>query len=294
MELRLLKYFLVTANEENISRAATILHITQPTLSRQIRELEQQLDTTLFTRNKNTIKLTEAGIFLKSRAKEIIDLNDALDQEFSAQSKQLFSGNIRIGSIEANSTKLLVSILKQFVQTYPKVTFDLFDGNSEDIKTKLDAGLIDVAILLEPVKTQRYKKVLLPQTERWGFTVPMHSTLAKKDFIQASDLSEMNLAVGSRDEVKNMLSKWARRSLDDLHIMGTMNLSFNMMALVESGFINALTIEGATSAFGNGNYKFVPLYPELKTNCILAWKDGRTLTPTVSKFIDVFRHAAKA
>ena len=166
MDFRLLKYFWTIAEEGTVSRAADILHITQPTLSRQLKELEEELGTELFVREKKKMILTEAGLFLKSRAEEILSLTNQTKQEFESRRNQLFSGHISIGCVEADNSDTLATILEELVSDYPQVTFHIFSGTSDDITEKLDKGLIDLAILLEPISLDKYESLTLPRTER--------------------------------------------------------------------------------------------------------------------------------
>lgn len=178
MEIRVLRYFWTIVEENSVSKAAEQLHITQPTLSRQLRELETELGTELFTREKNRLKLTEAGLFLKSRAEEILSLTQRTEQEFEDQKKLLFSGNISVGCVEADNSDTLSMMLEEFVADYPEVTFNIYTATGDDITDLLDKGLIDLAILLEPVDTAKYNKIVLPRVERWELLVSNTSFLA--------------------------------------------------------------------------------------------------------------------
>lgn len=291
MEIRLLRYFLTIAEEGTISRAAAVLHITQPTLSRQLKNLEIQLGSPLFTRDARQMELTEAGLFLKSRATEILMLSDATEKEFIDRKQQLFSGNIAIGCVEADNSDTLALMLEEFIADYPQVTFSMFDGTSEDIRDRLDKGLLDVAILLEPIETNRYVKLVLPRVEYWGLAVAATSPLAQRDWIAPQDLPNLPLVVGGRTEVKDLLTAWYGHAIDELSIVGTMNLGFNTMPLVIDGKIVTLSIEGAITAYHSSDVKFVPFKPELNTNCVLTWKQGRQMSPVVTEFIRRFRES---
>ncbi|MDO7802645.1 LysR family transcriptional regulator [Pediococcus acidilactici] len=291
MEIRTLKYFWTIAEEGTISKAAKALHITQPTLSRQLRELENELGTSLFIRGRRKLQLTDAGLFLKTRAEEILQLTQQTNLEFENRGKQLFSGRIAIGCVEADNSDTLALILEKFVQDYPQVTFTVYSGTSDDITTRLDKGLLDVAVLLKPVATEKYGEITLPRTERWGLLVSKDSSWAKKNAIQPADLREMPLFIAQRPEVRQLVTKWSGIDYAQLKVVGNFNLIFNVLALVKRQVGQAFGIEGATAQIRPEGVKFIPLQPEVKTNCVLVWRRERNLTPVVNEFINYFKDA---
>lgn len=286
MEIRLLKYFVTIAEEGTVSKAAQVLHITQPTLSRQLKELETQLETELFTRNKNHLNLTQAGLFLKSRATEILELATQTEQEFADQKRQLFSGHISIGCIEADNSDTMSLMLEEFIADYSAVTFNIYTGTSDEIVDRLDKGLLDLAILLEPINTDKYHKIVLPRVERWGLLVSGESFLAESKTIKPEDLTGIPLMVG-RSEVQNLLINWSKKPIDDLNIIGNFNLSFNIISLVERQVGSAVVVEGAPT-YSSGT-KFIPFAPAVQTNCVLVWRRERETSPVVLEFIRYFR-----
>ncbi|WP_024862869.1 LysR family transcriptional regulator [Pediococcus acidilactici] len=291
MEIRTLKYFWTIAEEGTISKAAKALHITQPTLSRQLRELENELGTSLFIRGRRKLQLTDAGLFLKTRAEEILQLTQQTNLEFENRRKQLFSGRIAIGCVEADNSDTLALILEKFVQDYPQVTFTVYSGTSDDITTRLDKGLLDVAVLLKPVATEKYGEITLLRTERWGLLVSKDSSWAKKNAIQPADLREMPLFIAQRPEVRQLVTKWSGIDYAQLKVVGNFNLIFNVLALVKRQVGQAFGIEGATAQIRPEGVKFIPLQPEVKTNCVLVWRRERNLTPVVNEFINYFKDA---
>lgn len=291
MEIRTLKYFWTIAEEGTISKAAKALHITQPTLSRQLRELENELGTSLFIRGRRKLQLTDAGLFLKTRAEEILQLTQQTNLEFENRRKQLFSGRIAIGCVEADNSDTLALILEKFVQDYPQVTFTVYSGTSDDITTRLDKGLLDVAVLLKPVATEKYGEITLPRTERWRLLVSKDSSWAKKNAIQPADLREMPLFIAQRPEVRQLVTKWSGIDYAQLKVVGNFNLIFNVLALVKRQVGQAFGIEGATAQIRPEGVKFIPLQPEVKTNCVLVWRRERNLTPVVNEFINYFKDA---
>lgn len=291
MELRLLRYFWTIAQEGTISKAADVLHITQPTLSRQLKELETELGATLFVRSKKQLTMTEAGLFLKSRAEEILSLTQQTQQEFANRRKQLFSGRIGIGCVEADNSDTLAMMLEEFVGDYPQVTFNIFSGTSDDILDRLEKGLLDVAILLEPLNTDKYHRLILPRTERWGLLVSKDDFLAGQNAVTPEDVLGLPLLISGRPEVQAMLANWVKRPFTDLTVVGNYNLSFNVLPLVQHQVAAALMIEGVTSMDNSGETVFLPLNPGIATNCVLAWRKGRNLTPVVAAFIQYFQNA---
>lgn len=293
VELRLLRYFYTIAEQQNISKAAEVLHITQPTLSRQLKGLEDELGTPLFERKRNQLELTQAGLFLRSRAEEILQLTQQTTQEFEDRKNQLFSGHISIGCVEADNSDTLAMIIEDFVSDYPQVTFNIFSGTSDLITDQLDKGLIDAAILLEPINTDKYEDLRLPRTETWGFLVSEDSYFAKSKVMHKEDVPGTAIMLSARPEIQTMISEWSGVPVDDLNVVGNFNLSFNVLPLVSHQVGAALMVEGAISHRQPGDTVFLPLEPAIKTNCVLVWRKERVLTPAVSEFIGYFRDAFK-
>ena len=294
MELRELRYFWTVAEERNFSKAAKVLHITQPTLSRQIKEFEEKLGTPLFIRENKQLTLTQEGYFLKERAAEILTLTEQTEREFKEQSKGFLSGHFSIGCVEADNSDTMAMMLEELVSDYPQVTFNIVSGTSDDISDKLEKGILDLAILLEPIATMNFEKIILPREEKWGLLVSNDSFLAQKTVIQPDDLKGIPLLSSNRSEVQSMLESWLEKPLNDLNVVGTFNLIFNVFSLVENRVGSALTIEGATTNGKHDGLTFVPLAPEVKTNCVLVWKKNRIQTPAVKEFIQRFNDAFKA
>ncbi len=290
MEFRLLQYFLEIDDAASISRAAERLHITQPTLSRQLKGLEDELGVPLFTRTNHGLTLTQAGLYLKDRAQEILTLSQQTEQHFVDQRHELFSGNINIGAVEADSSHVLASELAAFTAAYPAVTFDLFTGTSDDLFDRLDKGLIDLALLLEPVNTDKYDHVTLAHTERWGLVVSADDPLARFPVIEPDQLAGIPLIISSRGAVQQLFTNWAKFSIDQLTIVGHFNLIFNVLPLVQQGVGAALTIEGVIDSDNRVSVRFIPFSPRVQTHTVLAWRKHRLQTPVTTAFLDRFRH----
>ncbi len=293
MEIRLLRYFWTVAQEGNISRAAKLLNITQPTLSRQIRELEETLGVPLFRREKNQLYLLPDGLFLKERAEELILLSDKLDRNFAERKQAQLEGVMTIGCVEADNSDTVAMMLEEMVKDYPKVTFNLVTGTSDDISDKLDKGLLDLAVLLEPASLTNVHVLKLPREETWGFLVSKDWPVARKNQLTPADIQGLPLLCSNREEVQRLLASWAGVPLAQLSIVGHFNLLFNTLPLVEHNVGIALTIEGAVTKRSADHTVFIPMEPAIQTNCLLVWKE-RMQTPAVQEIITRFKHALKA
>ena len=208
MELRTLRYFLTTANEGNISRAADILHVTQPTLSRQLMELERELGAVLMVRGKKGVTLTDDGVFFRQRAEEIVELADRAEKAF-AERDNAVSGIITIGATEAVGSRLLAKIMKRFSEKYPLVQFHLYNEMADNIKDKMDKGLIDIGLLLEPVDTTKYEFIRLSQKETWGVRMKDTHPLAQREVISGEEISAYPLILPLRENVRAEILNWS-------------------------------------------------------------------------------------
>lgn len=292
MEIRMLRYFLTIATEQSFSKAAKVLHITQPTLSRQTRYFEDTLGTELFYRQNKKMYLTESGQLLKKRAEEILLLNDKTEQEFLDRKQEILSGHITIGSVEADNSDTLAMFLEELIAEHPQVHFNIFSSTSDVIMEQLDKGLLDVALLLEPVSTKNYEKITLPRQEKWGILISKESFLANKSQITMEELTGIPLLCSPRYEIQKMMQSLTTEfDQEKLNIVGTFRLIFNIFSLVENKVGAALTIEGAVANRNTEQTIFLPIVPEIKTNCVLVWKKNALLTPTVNAYIEKFKQA---
>lgn len=291
MELRVLRYYLTVAREENITRAAEVLHITQPTLSRQMADLEEELNTRLFERGNRRVTLTEAGIFLRRRAEELVELADKTAREFSTRDEELH-GVVSVGSgVTAAVSDTLPMLLEHCASLMPQVRFELYTGSAAVIKDRLDKGLLDVGILMEPVEIEKYDFIRLPQKEVWGILMPEDAPLAQKAAIGPQDLRPMPLIVSWRIQERDAKA-WFGGRVDDLHIFCTYDLIDNVIPLVERRLGYAFTIEGAYCP--RDVLCFRPLSPAITNTSVLVWKKYQPLTPAVQRFIDCASNAYKA
>lgn len=287
MELRVLKYFLMAAREENITKAANLLHVTQPTLSRQLIQLEEELGVKLFRRSKHSIILTDDGMLLKRRAQEIIALAEKTEMEFSRKDDAL-SGEIAIGCGETHNMDYLAKQIASFRKRYPLVQFSLYSAIADDIKDRIEKGILDVGLLMEPVEISKYEAIRMPLKEQWGILTRKDSELSAKEFVCAEDLANIPLIMAKRDTVRTRLSEWFGDYYDNLEIAATYTLILNALFLVENRVGVALSFRFENVS---DNFCFVPLSPALETGAVLVWKKHQAASPATAQFIQHIKNA---
>ena len=293
MELRVLKYFLAVAREENITKAAEFLHITQPTLSRQLMQLEEELNAQLFIRGKNRIVLTDEGMLLRRRAEEIVDVANKPEKEFLEQDN-LVTGEIFIGGGETNAMHILARIIKEFKEEYPQIKYQFYSGNADDIKERLDKGLIDIGLLTEPVDFDKYEFLRLEQKEVWGILAPKDSKLAAKEYATPQDLLKLPLLSTRRTIVQNEIANWFGQDYEQLDIIATYNLIYNAAIMVEEGIGYAICFEKLVNIYDETKIRFIPFYPPLLTGTVIVWKKHQIFSPATARFIEKIKHSLKA
>ncbi|MUK87816.1 LysR family transcriptional regulator [Ornithinibacillus sp. L9] len=289
MEIRVLRYFIAVAYEENISSAAKQLHLTQPTLSRQLRDLETELGTTLFVRGNRKVTLTDEGIFLLKKAKEIVELADKTEASLK-ESKEIISGDIYIGGGETDAMRFIARTSKELIENYPGIRFHLYSGNADDIKSKLDSGLIDFGVVIEPTDKQKYDYIQLPATDVWGVLMRRDSPLANKQFIQPLDLMDKPLLISRQTTVSNELSGWLGQNIENFNIVGTYNLIYNAALMVEENIGYALCLDKLINTSGNSNLCFKPFHPRSEANLNIIWKKHQVFSKAANKFLDQLRN----
>lgn len=271
MEIRELKYFLAVAKEKSISKAAEALFVTQPNLSRQMQNLEKEIGQQLFIRGSRTITLTEAGQLLRKRAEEIIELYNKTENELSTPVTDI-SGDIYIGGGESYALKLVAQAAREVRSEYPNIRYHLFSGDSATISERLDKGLIDFGIFIEPFDLTKYDHMRLPLYDTWGVIMRKDSPLAVKEYITPEDLWDKPLIRSRQSLGKNIVSEWFIKSTDELNIVATGNLLYNMSLLVEEGLGYAVSLDRIINTTGNSDLCFRPLYPKLISHLDIAWK----------------------
>ncbi len=284
MEIRVLRYFLTVAREGGINRAAEVLHITQPTLSRQMAALEEELGVRLFQRGARRIALTNEGMLLRRRAEEILSLVDKTQRELIEQDAQI-EGRIVIGCGELAAVGLLPELIAAFHQVYPLVTFDLFTATADTVREQMEKGLVDIGILMEPIDIEKFDFIRLERRERWVVLMRPEDPLARKEGIRPGDLAGKPLILPARANVRNELSNWFGEGLCPEQILFTSNFATNGALMVQAGLGYSIVVEGAIPFWDPAQIASRPLEPEILSNCVYAWKRSQPLTPAVEQFV---------
>lgn len=287
MELRTLQYFLTVAQEENLSKAAEVLHITQPTLSRQMQSLEDELNATLFIRGKN-FSLTNAGLLLKQRAEEMISLSEKTKSEFE-QVNQMIGGTVSIGSAAIGNKSILTDLMAEFRNQFPKVSFELITGTGPEITEGINKGLIDVGLLIEPIDYERYKYKKLSHIEKWGVIMHKNSPLADKQQITAEDLKDVTVAYSFRKDTQNLLSNHLKMDVTELDTFGTFNLISNAIGLPEKNQAYLLSIVSVVNEANTNQVTYRLFEPELSTKLSFVWKKNKVFSDAPTQFIEFIK-----
>lgn len=285
MEIRVLRYFLTVVREEGINRAAEVLHITQPTLSRQLSQLEEEVGVKLFHRGARKITLTNEGILLRRRAEEILSLVDRTERELVEQ-EELVDGRIVIGCGELAAVQVLPEIIETFHEKYPLVTYDIFTGNADLVKEQMEKGLIDIGVLLEPINIEKFDFIRLAGKERWVVLMRPDAPLADKEAVSARDLENLPIILPRRTNVQNELTNWLGDSFQTMQVLFTSNLSTNSAIMVQKGLAYSIVIEGSVPFWNKEKIAYRPLCPELTANSVLAWKKQQPFSLAATKFIE--------
>ena len=289
MEIRTLKYFLVAAREGSITKAANSLGLTQPNLSRQINFLERDIGKKLFNRKNYKIELTDEGALFKKRAEEIIDMVEKTRDEFKSSDK-IIAGNIRIGGGETHAIELITKIMRNIQKDYPNIQYHIYSGNSDDVSEKLDKGLLDFGIFIEPAGILKYDYIKIPAKDTWGVLMRKDSKLAKRQFITKNDLINIPI-ICSRQPIYNRASEnkfleWFQSDFDKLNIVATYNLIYNASIMVKSGIGYAVCLDKLINTHGS-SLCFVPLKPKLEAELNIVWKKGQIFSPASRIFLDM-------
>ena len=281
MELRVLKYFLAVAREENITKAAALLHLTQPTLSRQLMQLEEELGVQLFHRSRYHIVLTDEGMLLRRRAQELVDLAEKTVQEFRKNPE--LRGEISIGSGDLEGMYVLADLLASFQKLHPQVTYQIYSGNADHTKARIEGGLLDLGLLLEPVDISKYDFIRMPVKEQWGVLVHNDAPFAQKEAVTPEDLAGMPLILTQRGLIQQEMERWFGPYAQQLQVNATGNLPYNM-ALLAGAHIGAyLTLKLHCAYEG---LRFIPLSPPLESSTVLAWKKTETFPPVITALLE--------
>lgn len=295
MELRVLRYFLAVAREESISDAAEFLHITQPTLSRQLMDLEEELGKQLLIRGKRNrkIMLTEDGMRLRKRAEEIVALADKTEAEFLAGDDAV-SGDVYIGCGESDAMRIIAKTAVKLRRDYPDIHFHLYSGNAEDVSERMEKGLLDFGIFITSANIDKYDYLKLPAYDTWGLIMRKSDKLAAKDFITPQDLQGLPLIMSRQALVQEDISRWGKKQIQNLNVVATYNLVYNAAIMTREGFGYTLTLDKLANTGSDSDLCFRPLKPELRINLNLVWKKYQLFSKASQKFLEYLKNEINA
>lgn len=288
MDIRVLEYFLAVAREESITKAAKVLSMTQPPLSRQLKELEDELGKQLFIRGNKKVTLTEEGILLRKRAEELIELMEKTKEEIRS-SEERIHGTVLIGAGESDAVSFLARTARRLQMSHPDISYHLYSGDATSITEKLDHGLIDFGLLVEPVDISKYEYLRLPVKDTWGVLMRRDSPLAVKDQILAEDLWEKPLIVSHQIYDSSELSSWFQRDIRKLHITAAYELVYNATHFVKSGCGYALSLDKLINTTGESELTFRPLYPALDAGLCFVWKKHQIFSRASRLYLDTLK-----
>lgn len=283
MEIRTLRYFLAVAREENMTRAAEYLHVTQPTLSKQIQALEDELGKKLFIRHSFRIELTEEGILLRKRAEDLVSMADKIAGEFTALD-DVTGGDVYFGLAESYQIRYLARELKRFKERYPGLRYHISSGDTEQVTEKLDKGVLDFAVLAEEPDPAKYRSLTFPEADVWGLVMPAEHPLAKKESITADDIIGLPLFCSGQGW-KRDIPHWCKDKMDALHLEGSFRLSYNASLFVREGLGFLLTFDRLIDTGPESGLAFRPLTPKLEAKIYLIWRKYQAFTPIAERLL---------
>lgn len=285
MDLRVLRYFLMVAREQSFTRAAEQLNITQPTLSRQLAALEEELGAKLFDRGGHNLTLTNEGLLLKRRALEIVDMEEKILSEFKGDQESM-EGKITIGCGEFMAVETLAEICKRFKEKYPLVQFAVHTGTADTVSDMMNRGLVDVGLFLEPVSTEGLDYIRIQGCDHWVVTLQADDPLAEKEFVTREELTDKPLILPERSNVQSELANWFGKEFGRLNIAFTSNLGTNAGVLAVHGLGYPISIEGATRYWQKDLVVQRRLSPEIRTSTVITWRRNIPYSPVVYRFIE--------
>ena len=283
MEIRTLRYFMAVAREENMTRAAEQLHVSQPTLSKALRSLEEELGKKLFTRHSFSIKLTEEGVLLRNRAEDLVGMADKIEQEFLSLD-EVTGGDLYFGLAETDQIRYLAREIRRFKERYPELRYHITSGDTEQVTEKLDKGLLDFAVICETPDERKYRHVLFPESDYFGVVLPKDSPLAKKEAITAKDLAGLPLFC-SEQSWENDIRPWAKEQFGQFRMEGSFRLAYNGSLFVREGLGLLLTLNDLVDTSPESGMVFRPLSPRLEMKMYLIWKKHQNFTPIAERFL---------
>ncbi|WP_418462545.1 LysR family transcriptional regulator [Frisingicoccus sp.] len=284
MDIRVLQYFLAVAREESITKAAETLHMTQPPLSRQLKDLEEEVGKQLLIRGSKKVTLTEDGMLLRKRAEEMIALMEKTKSELSSSNENI-SGEIYMGSGETEAVSTIAKVAENLQKEHPLIRYHIYSGDAEHIVERLDKGLIDFGLLVEPFDNSKYDFIRLPVKDTWGVLMRKDSPLAEKESICAEDLWDKPLIISHQTAISNEMIAWLRKDVSQLNIVATYDLLYNASRFVKMGFGYAIALDKLINTSGDSNLCFRPLYPVSEAGLCIVWKKYQVFSRAAGRFI---------
>ncbi|MDE7156764.1 MAG: LysR family transcriptional regulator [Lachnospiraceae bacterium] len=285
MDIRVLQYFLIVAREQSITKAAEVLHMTQPPLSRQLRDLEEELGKQLLIRGNRKVTLTEEGMILRKRAEEMVELMEKTKAEVTA-SNQYINGDIHIGGGETEGFQIISAVAQKVRLKHPGIRYHLFSGNADDVSERIDRGLLDFGILIEPADIRKYDFIRLPAKNRWGLLMRRDYPLALKKYIGPDDICGIPLIASRQSIAHNELSGWLGKQYESLDIVATYNLLYNASLMVRENVGCALCLEGIIPEYERSALVFRPLEPKIEVGLNIVWKKYQVFTKASELFLN--------
>ena len=287
MELRTMRYFLAVAREENMTRAAQRLHVTQPTLSKQLKALEAELGKKLFTRHSFSIRLTDEGVLLRKRAEDLLRVADRISEEFQTLDDAL-GGELYFGLAESYQIRRLAAAIRALKRTLPELHYHITSGDTEQVTEKLDKGVIDFAVLAQEPDPAKYRFLRFPEADVWGLVLPESHPLAEKEALCPADLAGLPLFC-SEQGWRYDIPRWCGREMDKLRLEGSYRLAYNGSLFVREGLGLLLTFEHLVDTRPGSGLVFRLLSPRLETGIYLIWKKYQVFTPAAERFLEQMR-----
>ncbi|WP_337090234.1 LysR family transcriptional regulator [Leuconostoc pseudomesenteroides] len=284
MNTKLLSYFLTVVREGNISKAAEKLHMTQPTLSRQLMKLESTMDSKLFTRGKKTVTLTSDGILLAKKGQEILDMVDTTFQEIQ-QNHKIPHGVVRIGVVETSISTYLSTFITEFQKKFPQISFDFYNADGNDIKDRLDGGTLDLGFLIEPIEVAKYHTQIIGTQERWGIVLEKVNQLAQQNEISSTDLFAQPVILPRRSIIIDNILDTLHVKIAQLNIVSTHNLLTNSLSILKKQHALLISVEGALTIRPDADLTFLPFENHIVSNHVLVWRKNIQLSTEATAFL---------
>ena len=289
MEVRQLRYFLEIAREENMTHAAERMHVSQPTLSRQMKDLEEELGKKLFRRGSANIRLTDEGMLLRKRAEDILAMVDKTADEFRALD-ELTGGDVYIGCAESDQIRYLAGVIHRFRRDYPRFRYHLLSGDTAQVTERLDKGLLDLAVIAELPNLKKYSYIELPAADTWGVLMRRDCPLAEKRAVTADDLIGYDL-ISSQQSLEADFPRWCGQKMNRLNLVGTVNLFYNGAVFVKAGDCLLLTFDRLADTGSGSELCFRPLAPPLRSKMYVIWKKYQIFSPIAERLLERIREA---